>query len=468
MKRSKPKPLLYRARAKRALYVASAAQCGALLLAGMLLSGLVLIVLEGWGLSPTALVISAWVSFCLVAGASATVAVRWLRPGRTREDLRRTLIEHFPDQRKEFDAWLAQELIGADEKAVRRILVERLDGSLPDGKAIVPPEELPRLRVGLVAALALPVLIGFAMGLSPVRVLDRYLGGLFGRYEEARLVITGVEPADGWVRPGVATRLRIRFDREFRVASGSFKKATRPGEEDGRVRLVPGERTYPLLRAGEGAVYETVLPPLSRDCRLVVEAEGRTSAPIEIRVFPEDVLELLRATATSPRGGEATVLRPQDFPVSLDDGARIEFELGLRDCPVRSAGFSGHFGGEVPLVRARPRRVASLEEPDATRPAPGSHSGRARRYAVVPGGVPVGTSPEASTRLSATVTVRADEIYSLWWTYPDGTRRKKGFFPVRRKRPGAPRVRLVAPHDGARILPDRPVRVEVECEHELP
>ncbi|MHC4504292.1 MAG: hypothetical protein ACYTFI_13385, partial [Planctomycetota bacterium] len=386
MSMSKPRPLLYRARAKRALYVASVAQCGALLLAGMLVSGLVLIVLERWGLSPVALVICAWASFCMVVGASVAVAVRWMRPRRAREDLRRTLIEHFPEQRKEFDAWLAQELIGADEKAVRRILVERLDGSLPDGKPIVPPEELPRLRVGLVAALALPVLIGFAMGLSPVRVLDRYLGGLLGHYEEPRLVIAGVEPADGWVRPGVATRLRIRFDREF--------------EEDGRVRLVgPGalarptespaaaaagsERTYPLLRAGEGAVYETVLPPLSRDCRLVVEAEGRTSAPIDIRVFPEDVRELIGPTATTPRGAAPVTLRPQDFPVSLDDGARIEFELGLRDCPVRSAGLSGHFGGEVPLVRARPRRVASLEEADATRPAPGSHGGRARRYTVV-------------------------------------------------------------------------------------
>ncbi|MHC4251207.1 MAG: hypothetical protein ACYS9X_18965, partial [Planctomycetota bacterium] len=405
----------FRSRAAWTVYAVTVVQWLAVLLAGVLLSGLVYIVLELIGFPPVGLKVFAWTSLGLVTATCVAGAVLRMRPGRMTRDIRHALIEHFPRQRKELDAWLAPELIGGDEDTVRRLLAERLEKRLPERKTILPREDRPHLRLGMVAVLAALVLVGFALGHSPLGVQRRYLGGLFARPAPTPLVIEEVAPADGWVRRGVPVRLRLRFDREL--------------EGEGRVRAVgdPGIG-LPLRRVAEDIVYEAALPPLSSDRAYVVEAEGRTGARVDLRVFPEDVLALAKATVTEPpgSGGEPTTLLQDDFPVSLEEGAQVEFELELAECPVPSVGLAGHFCGDVPLVRG------------------------------------------SSGRLSATVTVRQDEIYSLWWTYPDGTHRKKGFFPVRRRREKAPRLKIVGPADGTRLLPGRAVRVEIECEHDRP
>jgi hypothetical protein len=404
---------------RRAVLLNAVVVWGALLASVTLACGLVFVLMDSVGVSTPLLRKYAGVSMGAAMMVFGCLFIWWSRRRRIVEMTRRTLLDAFPRQRKDLDPWLAGELHGGDCRAVRRVLTKRLSKALPDVRPVVPAERVPHVRLGLVVWLSALLMTASLAGLSPTGIYARYVDGIQGRRSYHALNAASVGPELRWYKRGDSPRIRACFDRPP-AEIPAVRLLTEPRGGEG------GTDPIPMTLVGVGPVHEATLPPLHCGASMVFTAEGLESPPLKLSVFPEDVLMLLGVALLSRGATDPRHCRPGVFPLTVEEGTRVRFSVGLRKCPVKAFGLRGSNSGETPLVRIE------------------------------------------GDRFLGTVAVQRDDVYRLWWELPDGSTVKTGFFSVKCRRPDEPTIRITSPREGIRFLPSKPIRVEVECTYARP
>ena len=164
------------------------------------------------GLSPAMLNFFAWTGLICTLSGCLYGCFRTSRDERLFPLMKENILQLYPDQRKDFDAWLATELYAPDGEATWKLINRRLQNQVPPGRPaplLVFPKKLLWLLIpGLILVLSV------AIPGKPQECLQVYFRRLWLGHDSRPLQLVSVKPDRRWIIAGDALELDLLFDRE--------------------------------------------------------------------------------------------------------------------------------------------------------------------------------------------------------------------------------------------------------------
>lgn len=271
-----------------------------------------------------------WAALFAATSCAALGAGRWGRAVTIERRIRANLDRRFPEQRRELETWLSDELIGERAAAVRVLTENRLDNAFR-GVRRVPVQDGPH---GVMMTLALTTVLFLALASftagSPIAASERFVHGLFALDDGIPPTIVSIVPETGWVEAGGLNTIAIEFDRPPRDAE---IVVTRAGEE-----LAP----IPLER-GLGGKHRARLEDIEAGdvVAITVRANRRTSQAFEYRTFPSEPVVVRALHLFDPSGRKTEVITPAGAPIPIAEGSGVIFEIVTVGCPLERIGLAG-------------------------------------------------------------------------------------------------------------------------------
>jgi len=246
------------------------------------------------------------------------------------------MLRQFPEQGKDLDVWLSDNLVGPNVALAHAVAQERLDGALPCGRKVYAPD---RLGVVAYAAAGLSVLL-FAValwrGISPIRAAAQYARGALGPIWPLPVSMRWVEPSPRWVPADHPFDIEVRF--------------SRPLMRNGKVLVSTGkQRTLVELKRVGRRHYRARCPAQAQRFSLQVSANDQRFRPAHFNVYPAQALRVESAAVCRADTGAVRIVLPDAFPLRVATGEQIVFRIRRDNCPVTEFGFGSEHHGDIPL-----------------------------------------------------------------------------------------------------------------------